>query len=76
MSDMGNAYKKRGVDYRSPTTLRTLPREYYQSEAIYAEELEKIFYKRWLLACRATRNAGENYRFEATFEDKIKGNGT
>jgi len=30
----------------------TLPREYYQSEEIYREELEKIFYRRWLFACR------------------------
>ena len=52
MNNKQNAYKKRGVDYRSPATLLTLPREYYQSEAIYAEEVEKIFYKRWLFVCR------------------------
>jgi len=49
---MQNAYKKRGVDYQTSTTMLALPREYYQSEKIYAEELEKIFYKRWLFVCR------------------------
>ena len=45
-------FKKRGVDYKVPDIMLTLPREYYQSEEIYREELEKIFCKRWLLACR------------------------
>ncbi|MCH7783677.1 Rieske (2Fe-2S) protein, partial [candidate division KSB1 bacterium] len=49
---MQNAYKKRGVDYQTSTTMLALPREYYQSETIYEEELEKIFYKRWLFVCR------------------------
>jgi len=49
---MQNVYKKRGVDYQMSTAMMTLPREYYQSEKIYAEELEKIFYKRWLFVCR------------------------
>lgn len=45
-------YQKRGVDYRVQGEMLTLPREYYQSEAIYQEEVEKIFHRRWILACR------------------------
>lgn len=30
----------------------TLPAKYYQSEEIYREEQEKIFYKSWLMVCR------------------------
>ncbi|MCG8605519.1 Rieske (2Fe-2S) protein, partial [bacterium] len=52
MQNKQNPYKKRGVDYETPAVMLTPPREYYQSQAIYQEELEKIFYKRWLLACR------------------------
>ena len=52
MENGQDRYKKRGVDYDVPATMLTLPRRYYQSEAIYQEELEKIFYRRWLLACR------------------------
>jgi len=52
MSSNSNPFKKRGVDYEVPDVMRTLPGEYYHSEEIYQEELEKIFYKRWLLACR------------------------
>ena len=49
---MQDKYKKRGVDYELPGNMYTLPTEYYQSEAIYREEKEKIFYKRWLMVCR------------------------
>jgi Rieske 2Fe-2S family protein len=49
---MQKAYKKRGVDYQLSAKMQTLPRKYYHSESIYAEELEKIFYKRWLCVCR------------------------
>ena len=52
MEETQHRYKKRGVDYDVPAAMLTLPRDYYQSEAIYQEELEKIFYQRWLLACR------------------------
>ena len=45
-------YKKRGVDYEVPAVMETLPGKYVHSESIYEEELEKIFYKRWILACR------------------------
>jgi Rieske 2Fe-2S family protein len=45
-------YKKRGVDYQVSDAMLTLPVKYYQSDAIYQEEVEKIFYRRWLLACR------------------------
>jgi Rieske 2Fe-2S family protein len=45
-------FQKRGVDYDVPTYMPTLPREYYQSEDIYAEEVGKIFWRRWLMACR------------------------
>lgn len=53
MKEAAKHYKKRGVDYEVPAIMKTLPREYVQSEDIYREELEKIFYERWHLACRA-----------------------
>jgi Rieske 2Fe-2S family protein len=46
-------FQKRGADYKLAHDLQTLPSDYYQSEAIYKEELDKVFYKRWLLAARA-----------------------
>ena len=52
MNDTQQRYKKRGVDYAVAEVMLTLPRDYYQSEAIYQEELEKIFYQRWLMVCR------------------------
>lgn len=52
MKHTQNGYKKRGVDYEVPAVMPTLPRAYYHDEAIYQEELDKIFYRRWLLACR------------------------
>ena len=33
--------------------MRTLPGKYYHSQEIYQEEVEKIFYKFWIYACRA-----------------------
>lgn len=48
---MTTVYKKRGVDYTTGPML-TLSPEYYRSEKIYHEELEKIFYRRWLMVCR------------------------
>lgn len=52
MNTKTNGYKKRGVDYQTPPLMPALPRDYFQSEAIYREEVEKIFCNRWLLACR------------------------
>ncbi len=52
MNRESDHYKKRGVDYEVPPFMPTLPRKYYQSESIYQEELEKIFYRRWIMACR------------------------
>jgi len=52
MTDDQNPYKRRGVDYKVEQEMYTLPGHYYHSPAIYQEELEKIFYKRWHLACR------------------------
>jgi Rieske 2Fe-2S family protein len=52
MKDKQNLYKKRGVDYEIPRAMLALPRDYFQSEVIYCQELETIFYKRWLMACR------------------------
>jgi Rieske 2Fe-2S family protein len=46
-------FKKRGVDYPIIDGTRTLPGKYYHSLEIYQEEVEKIFYKFWLYACRA-----------------------
>ena len=52
MSDSNTSYKKRGKDYPKKGGLRTLPGKYYHSQEIYEEELEKIFYKKWMLAGR------------------------
>ena len=46
-------YTKRGVDYPIVDGTRTLPGKYYHSSKIYQEEVEKIFYKFWIYACRA-----------------------
>lgn len=46
-------FQKRGVDYPIVDGTRTLPGKYYHSQDIYQEEVEKIFYKFWRLACRA-----------------------
>ena len=46
-------FKKRGVDYPIIDGTRTLPGKYYHSPEIYQEEVEKIFYKFWMYACRA-----------------------
>jgi Rieske 2Fe-2S family protein len=46
-------FKKRGLDYPIVDGTRTLPGKYYHSEEIYREEVEKIFYKFWIYACRA-----------------------
>lgn len=46
-------FLKRGVDYPIVDGARTLPGKYYHSEEIYAEEIEKIFNKFWIYACRA-----------------------
>ncbi len=44
---------KRGTDYSIIDGMRTLPGKYYHSKKIYQEEVEKIFYKFWIYACRA-----------------------
>ena len=46
-------FEKRGEDYPIVDGARTLPGKYYHSQEIYDEEVEKIFYKFWMLACRA-----------------------
>lgn len=46
-------FKKRGVDYPIIDGRPTLPGKYYHDPEIYREEVEKIFYTSWLLACRA-----------------------
>lgn len=46
-------FKKRGVDYQIIDGERTLPGKYYHSQEIYQEEIEKIFHKSWIYACRA-----------------------
>ena len=51
MSD--KKFLKRGVDYKVVDGTRTLPGKYYHSKKIYQEEVEKIFYEFWMLACRA-----------------------
>ncbi len=46
-------FEKRGLDYPILDGKRTLPGKYYHSQEIYEEEVEKIFYKFWIYACRA-----------------------
>jgi Rieske 2Fe-2S family protein len=46
-------FQKRGVDYPIIDGARTLPGKYYHSQEIYQEEVEKIFHKFWIYACRA-----------------------
>ena len=46
-------FTKRGIDYPIVDGMRTLPGKYYHSQEIYKEEVEKVFYKFWMLACRA-----------------------
>ncbi len=53
MSTGNGEFQKRGVDYEVPGEMYTLTGDYYHSQDIYRQELEKIFYKRWLMACRA-----------------------
>ena len=49
---MEEDYRQRGVDYEPSADEFTLPARYYRSEDIYQQEIEKIFAKRWLMACR------------------------
>lgn len=51
MSDRN--FTKRGTDYPIIDGFPTLPGNYYHDENIYREELDKIFYTSWILACRA-----------------------
>lgn len=53
MASNKNEYLKRGVDYPIKDGKRTLPGKYYHSQEIYQEEVDKIFYKSWIYACRA-----------------------
>jgi len=46
-------FLKRGVDYPIVDGTRTLPGKYYHDPEIYAEEVDKIFYKYWIYACRS-----------------------
>lgn len=52
MSATKKEFLKRGVDYPVVDGARTLPGKYYHSQEIYDEEVEKIFHKFWILACR------------------------
>lgn len=52
MSTSEKGFTKRGVDYPIIDGTRTLPSKYYHSQDIYEEEVEKIFYKFWIYACR------------------------
>lgn len=53
MKSNPSKFQKRGRDYAIVDGERTLPGRYYHSEEIYQEEIEKIFYKFWIYACRA-----------------------
>ncbi|HEY5691516.1 MAG TPA: aromatic ring-hydroxylating dioxygenase subunit alpha [Cyclobacteriaceae bacterium] len=66
-------FKKRGVDYPIIDGTRTLPGKYYHSRKIYEEEIEKIFYKFWMYACRAEEipSAGDYKLIEIANESLI-----
>ncbi|MDX1479184.1 MAG: aromatic ring-hydroxylating dioxygenase subunit alpha [Saprospiraceae bacterium] len=55
---MSRSFRKRGVDYPLSERMLALPGRYFHDQAIYEEELDKIFYQRWLFACRAEEIAG------------------
>lgn len=61
MDKNNRKFLKRGVDYPIVDGTRTLPGKYYHSQEIFEEELEKIFYKKWLFALRAEEipNSGD-----------------
>lgn len=67
------SFVKRGRDYALKDGLRTLPGRYYQDEAIFREELDKVFCRRWLLACRDSELAapGDFQVFEVAGESLI-----
>lgn len=46
-------FLQRGRDYPIEDGTRTLPGKYYHDPSIYNMEVEKIFYKFWMLACRS-----------------------
>lgn len=52
MDSKNKKFLKRGFDYPIEDGTRTLPGKYYHDQGIYQEEVEKIFYKFWLFACR------------------------
>lgn len=66
-------YFTRGKDYAYKDRLRTLPEKYYTSESIYGEELEKIFYKRWLMVGREEQapKPGDYFLFNIADESII-----
>ena len=49
---MNEKYKQRGVDYELIDGEFTLPARYYRSADIYGQEIDRIFNRRWLMACR------------------------
>jgi len=65
-------FKKRGVDYQKIEGKRTLPGRYYHDKDIYQEELDKIFYKFWIYACRAEEiPAAGDYKLIQVGEESI-----
>ncbi|HSR53897.1 MAG TPA: aromatic ring-hydroxylating dioxygenase subunit alpha [Acidobacteriota bacterium] len=66
MNDESGRYRRRGVDYQVPECMETLPREFFQSPQIFQEEIEKIFQRRWMLACRQEEvaHSGDFLAFE------------
>ncbi|HWY34090.1 MAG TPA: Rieske (2Fe-2S) protein, partial [Nitrosopumilaceae archaeon] len=66
-------YLTRGKDYEFKEQLFTLPGKYYTSEDIYQEELEKIFYNRWLLVGREEQipKAGDYFLYNIGDESLI-----
>ncbi len=69
---MEKKFKKRGIDYPIIDGTPTLPGKYYHSQEIFKEEVEKIFYKFWLYACREEEIASPgDYRLIQVVDESI-----
>ncbi len=73
MENQSSQYLTRGKDYELKEQLFTLPGKYYTSEDIYKEELDKIFYKRWILVGREEQipHAGDYFLYNIENESLI-----
>jgi phenylpropionate dioxygenase-like ring-hydroxylating dioxygenase large terminal subunit len=56
-----------------PTFFTTLPREYYVSDDIFEQEIERIFFRQWLYAGHLSelRNRGDFRRYDFAGESIV-----